>query len=475
VKYAFFPQNSTKKPLNPNSELIRGFALICDGAACDRMDKDEIVERVRAEKVDFIDLMFSDLSGQLKSVTISPRELENCLHNGKWFDGSSIEGFTRIHESDMLLIPDVSTYIPLPWPRDQKRVARMICDVHEPGKTSFAGDPRYILRRIREKAQKIGYSYYVGPEIEFFLFRSREERTYHDMAGYFDFSPRDLATDIRAVMVSTLEELGIPVEMSHHECAPSQHEIDIEYSDALKSADKVMVLKQAIKTVADDNGLYATFMPKPVFGVNGSGMHTHQSVLNKDGENVFYDETDDYKLSSLAYYFMGGQLRYIREMVAILCPTINSYKRLVRGYEAPVYICWGQRNRSALIRVPRYSMGRERSTRLELRCPDPSCNPYLAFAAMLAAGLKGIEERIEPPDPVEEDVYGFDDRKLAKFYIKTLPEDLGEAIEELKESRFMRETLGEHVFSKYLETKTTEWKGFQKSVTDWELNRYRNL
>jgi glutamine synthetase len=439
------------------------------------MRKDEIVEKVKQEKVEFIDLMFSDLSGHLKSVTISPRELEDCVDNGKWFDGSSIEGFTRIHESDMLLIPDVSTYILLPWPRDQKKVARMICDVYEPNRTSFAGDPRYVLKRIREKAMKNGHVYHVGPEIEFFLFRSKEERTYHDRAGYFDFSPRDLATDVRAVMVSTLERLGINVEMSHHEGAPSQHEIDIEYADALKSADNVTTLKQAIKTVADENGLYATFMPKPVFGVNGSGMHTHQSLLSRDDENIFYDETDKYKLSSLAYYFMAGQLRYIREMAAVLCPTVNSYKRLVRGYEAPVYICWGQRNRSALIRVPRYSVGRARSTRLELRCPDPSCNPYLAFAVMLAGGLKGIEEKIEPPDPVEEDVYGFDDRKLAKFYIKTLPEDLGEAIRELKGSKFMRETLGDHVFNKYLEIKTTEWGEFHNSVTDWEINRYKDL
>ncbi|UCE44372.1 MAG: glutamine synthetase [Candidatus Bathyarchaeota archaeon] len=431
--------------------------------------------RVKEEKVEFIDLMFSDLSGRLKSVTISPRELEDCLDNGKWFDGSSIEGFTRIHESDMLLIPDASTYILLPWPRDQKKVARMICDVHEPGKASFAGDPRYVLRRTREEAEAKGYFYNVGSEIEFFLFRSKEERTYHDKAGYFDFSPTDLATDIRAITASTLERLGIHVEMSHHEGAPSQHEIDIEYSDVLQSADNVMLLKQTIKTVADDNGLYATFMPKPVSGINGSGMHTHQSLLNNDGDNVFYDETDNYKLSSSAYHFMGGQLRYIREMVAVLCPTVNSYKRLVRGYEAPVYICWGQRNRSALIRVPRYSVGRERSTRLELRCPDPSCNPYLAFAAMLAAGLKGIEERIKPPDPVEEDVYGFDDGKLARFYIKTLPQDLGEAIEAFRKSKFMRETMGEHVFSKYLEIKKAEWTEFQKSVTNWELKRYRNL
>ena len=439
------------------------------------METEEIIEKVKREKIEFIDLMFSDLSGRLKSVTISPRELKECLTNGKWFDGSSIEGFTRIHESDMMLIPDPSTYILLPWPRDGKKVARMICDVYNPDNTPFTGDPRYALERVEEKAEEKGCFYYVGPEIEFFLFRSKENRGYHDTAGYFDFSPRDMATDIRAVMVSTIEELGINVEMTHHEVAPSQHEIDIEYGEALSTADKVMVLKQAIKTVASSRDLYATFMPKPIFGINGSGMHTHQSLFDKNGRNLFYDKKDKYKLSSLARYFMGGQLEHIREIAAILCPTVNSYKRLVRGYEAPIYICWGQRNRSALIRVPRYREGREKSTRLELRCPDPSCNPYLAFAVMLAAGLKGIEEKIEPPDPVEEDVYGFDDRKLAKFYIKTLPEDLGEAIEEFKRSKLMKETLGEHVFNKYLEIKTTEWSEFQKSVTDWEHERYRDL
>lgn len=439
------------------------------------MEKEKVLQTVKHDKIDFIDLMFCDLYGNLKSVTISPRELEDCLVNGKWFDGSSVEGFTRIHESDMLLVPDVSTYLRLPWPRSDKNVARIICDVHEPNKTPFAGDPRYILKRILEKAKSKGYFYNVGPEIEFFLFRSKENRTYHDTAGYFDFSPQDYATDIRALMVSTLEKLGIRVEMSHHECAPSQHEIDVQYSDALKSADNILILKQAIKTVAGDKGLHATFMPKPVYGVNGSGMHTHQSIFSKNGQNLFYRKSDKYNLSPIAYHFLGGQLKHIREIAAVLCPTVNSYKRLVRGYEAPVYICWGQRNRSALIRVPRHSAGREKSTRLELRCPDPSCNPYLAFAVMLAAGLRGIEEKIEPSSAVEEDVYGFDDRRLAKFYIKTLPVDLKEAIEEFKKSRLAKETLGKHTFSKYLEVKSTELAEFRRSVTDWELQRYRNL
>ncbi len=439
------------------------------------MEREKILESVERDNVAFIDLMFCDLYGNLKSVTISPRELEDCLENGKWFDGSSVEGFTRIHESDMLLVPDISTYLPLPWPRGDQKVARMVCDVHEPSKKHFGGDPRYILKRTLEKIRDKGHFYYIGPEIEFFLFRSKQNQSYHDQAGYFDFSPQDYATDIRALMVATLEDLGIKVEMTHHECAPSQHEIDIQYSEALKTADNILILKQAIKTVASAKGLDATFMPKPVYGVNGSGMHTHQSIFSASGQNLFYDRNDKYSLSSFAYHFMAGQLKYIREMAAVLCPTVNSYKRLIRGYEAPVYVCWGQRNRSALIRVPKHSEGREKSTRLELRCPDPSCNPYLAFAITLAAGLRGLEEKIEPPPPVEEDVYGFDDRRLAKFYIKTLPATLKEAIEEFKGSELAKETLGEHTFNKYVEVKSTEWREFHRSITDWELTRYRNL
>jgi glutamine synthetase len=435
----------------------------------------DLLQSVQRDKIDFIDLMFCDLYGNLKSVTISPRELDDCLRNGKWFDGSSIQGFTRIHESDMLLVPDVSSYLRLPWLRDGKNVARIICDVHEPSKRPFEGDPRFVLKRILKEAKTEGYYYNTGPETEFFILRSQETRSYHDKAGYFDFSPQDSAADVRAVMVSTLERLDIKVEMSHHEGAPSQHEIDIQYSEALRCADNVLILKQALKTVANEKGLHATFMPKPFFGINGNGMHTHQSLFDKSGKNLFYDRKDRYNLSPLAYYFLGGQLMHAREMSAVLCPTVNSYKRLVRGYEAPVYICWGQRNRSALIRVPKFSKGREKSTRLELRCPDPSCNPYLAFALMLAAGLDGIERKIQPPSPVEEDVYGFDDRRLAKFYINTLPADLGEAITEFKESGFVKRTLGDHMFTKYLEVKTTEWREFQRSVTDWEVDRYRDL
>ena len=434
----------------------------------------KILERVMEEEVSFIDLMFSDLSGQLKCVTISPRELENCFKHGKWFDGSSVEGFTRIHESDMLLIPDPSTYIMLPWPRHGRNAARIICDVHEPDKALFEGAPRNILRRVFERAEAKGWFYKVGPEIEFFLFGSKDEGDYYDRASYFDFSPRDLGIDIRAVIVSTLEGLGIQVGMTHHECGPSQHEIDIEYSSALNSADNILVAKQAIKTVARDRNLYASFMPKPTTGVAGSGMHTHQSIFDKRGQNLFHDEDDPYQLSTLAYHFMGGQLEHIREMAAILCPTVNSYKRL-GGFEAPVYICWGQRNRSALIRVPKHGKNRKESARLELRCPDPSCNPYIAFAVMLAAGMKGIEKKIEPPKSVEEDVFDFDDAKLAQFYIKSMPTDLGEALDEFEQSKFIKETLGEHAFNKYLGLKRAEWSEFKQSVTDWERTHYMDL
>jgi glutamine synthetase len=434
----------------------------------------DILEKVKKEDISFIDLMFSDLSGQLKCVTISPRELEDCLEHGKWFDGSSVEGFTRIHESDMLLIPDPSTYIMLPWPRHGKNAARIICDAYEPDRSPFEGAPRNILRRISDIAKEKGWLYKVGPELEFFLFGSKSEVDYHDSASYFDFSPRDLGTDIRAVMVSTLEGLGIKIEMTHHEVGPSQHEIDIGYDNAMKTADNILVAKQAIKSVASDRELFASFMPKPRTGISGSGMHIHQSLFNKKDENLFYDDEDPYHLSSLAYHFMGGQMEYIREMAAVICPTINSYKRL-GGFEAPVYVCWGQRNRSALIRVPKYSKNRQDSARLELRCPDPSCNPYVAFAVMLAAGLKGIEKKIDPPNPVEEDVFDFDDAKLAEFYIKSMPSDLGEALDEFEQSKLMKETLGEHAFNKYLGLRKAEWTDFKHSVTDWEREHYMDL
>jgi glutamine synthetase len=441
------------------------------------MDKQKlrILENVKSEQIELVDLAFSDLSGRLKSVSITPRELEVSLDDGKWFDGSSVEGLTRINESDMLLIPDPTTYVVLPYPRNGKRAARIVCDIYEPNRIPFSGAPRNVLRTVLRNAEEKGWVYNVGPEIEFFLLDSESEPSFHDKAGYLDFTPKDVVTEIRAAMVSTIERLGIPVELTHHEVAPSQHEIDIKYGYALKIADHVWMAKEAIKMVAASQNLHATFMPKLRPGVNGSGMHVHQSLFNAEGENLFYDQTDPCKLSSLARYFIGGQLEHVREMAAILCPTVNSYKRLVTGFEAPTYVCWGQRNRSALIRVPEFANSRPECARLELRCPDQSCNPYLAFAVMLAAGLRGIEEKIDPPHPVEEDVYAFDDRKLAQFCIRTLPADLGEAIQEFAQSTLMKETLGKHAFEKFLALRQAEWTEFKRSVTDWERDRYLDL
>ena len=357
-------------------------------------DKQEALDRVKADNVKFISLQFTDIVGTIKNVAIPAGRLEEVLEKGVWFDGSSVEGFARIYESDMVLRPDVNTYRLLPWEPQARKVARIICDVHRPDGEPFEGDPRYILKRAIRAAAERGYLYNVGPELEFFLFKMNSEPKVkpvpHDVGGYFDFSPRDLASQVRGDIAVTLESLGMEVEMAHHEVATGQHEIDIRYADALTSADNVMTLRYTVKAVSQTFGLYATFMPKPIFGINGSGMHTNQSLYTLDGENAFFDLSDKYNLTRTAYAFMAGQIKHARALSAIASPTVNSYKRLTPGYEAPVYVCWGQVNRSALIRIPRYSPGREHATRLELRCPDPSCNPYLAFAAMLWAGLDGI-------------------------------------------------------------------------------------
>lgn len=440
------------------------------------MDKQEILKKVKEDKVQFINLQFTDIVGGIKSVAIPVNRLEEALEEGVWFDGSSIEGFVRIHESDMILKPDPNTYALLPWQPEEKAIARFICDVYRPDGNPFEGDPRYILKKQLERAAQLGFIYNTGPEVEFFLLKKEDEKITavpHDVGGYFDYSAKDLASDLRLEIAVALEKLGLTVEMSHHEVAFGQHEIDIQYSDALKTADNVITLKHTIKEMAKIYDLYATFMPKPIFGINGSGMHTHQSLFDiKTSKNVFYDSSDPYRLSKLAYHFIAGQLAYAREICAVVAPTVNSYKRLVVGYEAPVYICWARINRSALIRVPAYSPGREQSTRVELRCPDPSCNPYLAFAVMLSAGLEGIIKKLEPPDPVEEDVYEFDNAKLQKLYIKTLPGSLGEAISELEKSELVRNTLGEHTFSRFLEAKKKEWDTYRIQVTDWELKNY---
>jgi glutamine synthetase len=440
--------------------------------------KENVLETVKKKDVKFIKLQFTDMFGIVKSVTLPVEQLEESMERGTWFDGSSIEGFARICESDMYLMPDPSTFAILPWRPSERAEARIIADVYNSNGKPFEGDPRYILKRAIRDAEKEGLIYNVGPELEFFLFKANESKITpvpHDVAGYFDFSPRDLASDVRRDAIFALESLGMQVEMSHHEVAPGQHEIDFRYGEALQTADNTVTFKYAVKAIANTHDLYATFMPKPIFGVNGSGMHIHQSIFNKKGENIFFDPSDRYNLSKSAYSFIAGQLEHVKAMSLVLSPIVNSYKRLVSGYEAPVYICWGQRNRSALIRVPRYSAGREQSTRAELRCPDPSCNPYLAFAVMLKAGLNGMKRKLKTPEPVEEDVYGFDDAKLASMDIDKLPASLYEAIEEFEKDELMKDALGKHTYERYLEAKRVEWAEYSIRVTKWELDRYLEI
>ncbi|MFH0861051.1 MAG: type I glutamate--ammonia ligase [Candidatus Altiarchaeota archaeon] len=438
--------------------------------------KGKVLEKVKEDDVKFANLQFTDIQGAIKSVTITVEHLETSLDDGTWFDGSSIEGFARIHESDMILKPDPATYAILPWEPQEKKVARFFADVYRPDGKPFEGDPRYILKRAIEKAEKMGYQFNTGPELEFFLFKTDNGKISpvpHDVGGYFDYSARDMASDVRRGIVFALESFGMHVEMSHHEVAPGQHEIDVRFSDALSSADNSITLKHTVKSIAQLHDLYGTFMPKPIYGINGSGMHVHQSLFDtKTGKTAFFDGKDPYHLSKTAYGFIAGQLEHVRAMSAVLAPTVNSYKRLVPGYEAPVYICWGKINRSALIRIPRYSPGREQSTRAELRCPDPSCNPYLAFAVMLHAGLDGIKRKLKPPNPVEEDVYEFDNKKLDEMYIKTLPASLGEALDEMRKSKLVREALGEHTFENYLTAKRMEWDEYRTNVSDWEITKY---
>ncbi len=441
-------------------------------------DAKSILQDVKDRGVRFIDLQFTDVLGTAKSVTIPAHHLEEALERGVWFDGSSIQGFARIQESDMFLHLDTRTYRVLPWTGDGLPLrARVICDVYKPDGTPFEGDPRYALRRAIEKAEAMGYTYNVGPELEFFLFRKNGEShraVPHDVGGYFDFSPNDEAQRVRSDIVEALQALKIDVEMEHHEVAIGQHEIDFRYSDALHAADNATTFKYTVKGIAAKYGLFATFMPKPVFGINGSGMHCHQSLMDKDsGKNVFYDESSElFRLSTVAQQFVAGQLLHARALAAVVAPTVNSYKRLTPGYEAPVYICWAQRNRSALIRVPRYSPGREQSTRVELRFPDPSANPYLAFAVMLTAGLHGIEAKMTPPAPVSDDVYEWSDEEREARGVGVLPGSLREALDALADDDVLKEALGEHIYSAYNRAKSLEWDEFRIHVSEWERQRY---
>jgi glutamine synthetase len=438
--------------------------------------KREILERAKRENVSFVQLQFTDLNGLLKGVTIPVSKLEGVLEDGLWFDGSSIEGFTRIFESDMYLKLDTNTYSVIPWTKTnaQAVVARVICDVYMPDGKPFEGDPRYILKQQLERARSMGFIYNVGPELEFFLFR-KENHTLvplpHDTAGYFDQST-DLAVEIRQEMTEMLHGFGIDVEALHHEVAVGQHEIDFRYGDALKIADQASTLKFTLKYVAAHHNLHATFMPKPIAGINGSGMHVHQSLFSPEGKNLFFDPKDDYHLSKIAKSFIMGQLTHIKAMNAILNPTVNSYKRLVVGYEAPVYIAWGQRNRSALMRIPRYTPGREKAVRAELRCPDPTANPYLAFAVMLAAGLDGIQKKMVPPPPVEENIYEFTEAEAKKRKIGVLSKDILEAVNCLEKSDVVRGALGDFAFRKFTELKLQEWDSYRMQVSAWEIEQY---
>jgi len=431
-----------------------------------------VLKMAKEHDVKFIRLWFTDILGVLKSFAITVEELENALENGMGFDGSSIEGFARIDESDMVAMPDPDTFKLLPWrPREHRAVGRMFCDVLKPGGEPFEGDPRYVLKRNLKKAADLGYTYYVGPELEYFYFKSPEGTEGLDKGGYFDMTPLDTATDLRRDSVLALEELGIDVEYSHHEVAASQHEIDMRYTDALTMADNVMTYRLVVKQVALNHGVYATFMPKPVFGINGSGMHVHQSLF-KGSKNAFFDASDPYFLSKTARSYIAGLLKYAPEITCVANQWVNSYKRLVPGYEAPVYLSWARRNRSDLVRVPEYRPGRENSTRIEFRSPDPACNPYLAFSVMLAAGLAGIEEGLEPPAPVEENVYEMSEEERASRGIGTLPASLLEAVQLTEKSEMVRKTLGDHVFENFVANKKIEWDEYRTQVTEYELNKY---
>lgn len=434
--------------------------------------REYVLKLAKEHDVKFIRLWFTDILGVLKSFAITVEELEGALEQGMGFDGSSIEGFARIDESDMVAMPDPDTFQLLPWrPRVHHAVARMFCDIQRPGGELFEGDPRYVLRRNLKRASDMGYTFYVGPELEYFYFRDSKGTERLDAGGYFDMTPLDVATDLRRETVLTLEEMGIAVEYSHHEVAASQHEIDMRYADALTMADNVMTYRLVVKQIALQQGVYATFMPKPLFGINGSGMHVHQSLFKGDA-NVFFDRNDKYHLSKLAKHYIAGLLRHAPEITVVNNQWVNSYKRLIPGYEAPVYVSWARRNRADLVRVPEYMPGKEKSTRIEFRSPDAACNPYLAFAVMLAAGLEGIEKEYEVPEPVEENVYAMGEEERRRRGIGILPGNLLEAIQLAEKSELVQKALGTHVFGAFIKNKMIEWDQYRSQVTDYELKRY---
>lgn len=434
--------------------------------------KQDIIRMVEEEDVEFIRLQFTDMFGTLKNVAITSSQLEKALNNQCMFDGSSIEGFVRIEESDMYLYPDLDTFCIFPWRPQQGKVARIICDIYTAEQKPFEGDPRYVLKKAIADAASMGYQFDVGPECEFFLFNQDEDgqptTISTERAGYFDLGPVDLGENARRDMVLTLEDMGFEIEASHHEVAPAQHEIDFRYDEALKTADNIMTFKLAVKTIAKRHGLFASFMPKPKYGINGSGMHINMS-LAKDGKNIFADEEDSFGLSKEAYWFIGGIMKHMKGMSAITNPLVNSYKRFVPGYEAPIYIAWSATNRSPLIRIP---ASKGAGTRVELRCPDPSANPYLALAVCLEAGLDGIRNKIEPPEAVTENVFEMRMAQKAELGIESLPNSLEEALDELEKDTYIKEVLGGHITEKYLEAKRAEWTDYRAQVTDWEIEKY---
>ncbi|MDY6906667.1 MAG: glutamine synthetase family protein [Chloroflexota bacterium] len=438
---------------------------------CAEGARGDVLRMAKEHGVKFVRLWFTDILGFLKSFAITVEELETALEDGMGFDGSSIQGFARIDESDMIALPDPATFQLLPWRPREYAEARMFCDILRPEGTPFEGDPRYVLKRNLKRAADMGYAFYVGPELEYFYFRDSEGTQPLDQGGYFDMTPLDWATDLRRETVLALEEMGIGVEYSHHEVSPSQHEIDMRYTDAMKMADNIMTYRLVVKQVALKYGVYATFMPKPVFGINGSGMHVHQSLF-KGERNAFFDGDDECYLSAVAKGYMAGLLRHASEITAVTSQWVNSYKRLVPGYEAPVYVSWARRNRSTLLRVPQYKPGKENATRVEYRSPDPACNPYLAFAVMLAAGIEGIEKGYQLPPPVEADVYRLSEDERVGLGIETLPSSLFEAIQLAESSEVMRKALGDHVFTSFITNKKIEWDEYRTQVTEFELKRY---
>jgi glutamine synthetase len=442
------------------------------GGSLDTSSKQTVLQEAKDNNVKFIRLWFTDILGTLKSFAITVDELEDALDGGMGFDGSSITGYQDIEESDMIAMPDPSTFKTIPWSPQEAPTARMICDVRTPDGDPYVGDPRHVLRRALERASEMGFdNFFCGPELEYFYFRNSNGTEPLDYGGYFDLTTLDAATSLRRETVMALQELGIDVEYSHHEVGISQHEIDLRFDDALTMADKVQTYKTVVKEIATKHGVYATFMPKPIRDQNGSGMHTHQSLFSGDS-NAFFDSNDQYFLSDTAKQFIAGQLRHAREISIIFAQFVNSYKRLVPGYEAPVYIAWSRRNRSALVRVPLYHPGKEKATRAELRCPDPSANIYLCFAALLHAGLEGIEKGYELPEPMERNLYHLSHEEREKLGIQSLPADLGEAIFEAENSELLYKALGEHVFTRLLELKRAEFEDYRVQVTPYEIQKY---